>query len=867
MTTRKHIGALRGALLLASAANLTPGLDAQRPAVFHAPFMLQQLRSEIELVGDVDRDGDVDAIAFLSPSRNAIKTQFNVLFNDGSGNLTEGPPIVLAPEAGSHVLYADVDGNGFGDVLISTINRNAQTSQVLIYPGAAGGTFGAPISIPLPGNVGHLRTGNVDNDGIADLFVMNFNGSGSEARWYRGNPQRNFATPYRIGSVPSLLTVAALAIVDTDADGVDDFAVSEGQFVGNGTISLFRTKATGFVSGPTFSTPTGWSDNLLAFDIDGDGDRDLLGTYSGTSGVTAFRLVQGNGGTWSPGRTDALQSGSAGKFYVGDWNGDGRLDLVEREFESGSSQVVYHDNHYYEQLKDGRYVLRFSLIHRGDLLNRSVFSGAGLVDLDRDGALDFVDSRSLFFGDGTFDDPSSNAGPHYRNADWEGDGDIDLIGDTLQRNDGRGHFESLSFGLPNPPTGLLYGSALTFEDLDGDGLRDAVVPLIRPIFPRGSEFVEMRRLAELPGGGFVDVGAAAAAKAQMQNGRLSDADRDGDLDWLDRSGLWRNDGKGFFTLSGPGFGTFVPIAVGDVDGRNGEDFLGSDSGIPALAVFVNDGQGGYTQQLLYRSTYNIVDLANGIFADLDDDGDLDVVGRERLNFSQSQTRLFVNTNGTFTAATTLTQQGLIAAGDINGDLRTDLVISDGALTTVLLRKATGLNYDAPLVFSGGYAQSLVDIDQDGDLDLVGGYGLVRNRSFDGPNAGLRRQYGTPATGLGGYSPVASAIGILRPGQTPDLALRRGRGGAVAVLMIGAREANRSSGAIPGLTLYTEPLLLVPFVLGGTFDKPGAGVANIPVLLPTSTALSTAYIQFFTLDAAGTNGVTSHTNGVELRIGK
>ncbi len=863
MTTKKHSGALLGALLLTAAGDLA----GQRAAIFHAPLMLQQLRSEIELVGDVDRDGDIDAIAFLSPSRNGIKTQFNVLFNDGSGNLTEGPPHALAPDSGTHLLYADVDGDGYGDVLISTLGIT-QAAQVLIYWGAANGTFGAPLSVPLPGNVGHLRVGKVDNDGIADIFVVNFTGSsGAEARWYRGDRQRNFSTPWRRGAVPPLLPVAALAIVDTNADGVDDFAVSEGQFAGSGLISLFQTTTTGFGAGPTFATPTGWSENLLAFDIDGDGDSDLLGTYNSASGVVAYRVVQGSGGVWAGGLTETLRSGSSGKFYVGDWNNDGRLDLVDRTFESGSSQVIYHYNNYYEQVQNGSFVHRFALIHRGDTLNRSVVNGAGLADLDRDGALDFVDSRSLFFGDASFDDPSSDVTPHYRSADWEGDGDVDLIGDALQQNDGTGRFTQASLGLPSPPTGLFYGSPISFEDVNGDGLRDALVQLIRPVFPRGSEFVEMRRLAQQPSGAFVDVGAAAAPKAQMQAGIASDADRDGDLDWIDSSGLWRNDGKGFFTLSGGGFGSFVPIAAGDVDGRNGEDFLASDSLIPGLAVYLNNGQGSYTQQLLYRSSTNYVDLANAVLADLDDDGDLDVAGRERLNFSQSQTRLFVNTNGTFASAGSLALQGVIAAGDVNGDRRTDLVIHDGMLTRVLLRKATGLSYDTPLVFSGGSAQSLIDIDQDGDLDLAGGYATVRNRSFDRPNAGQRRQYGTPAIGLGGYGPIASAVGILRPVSTTSLWLRHGRGGAPAVLLIGAREANRSSGVIPGLTLYTEPLLLLPFALGGALDVPGAGTASIPILLPATTAATTAYFQFFTLDSGGANGVTAHSNGVELQIGR
>ena len=161
---------------LLSAFLLGTDCRAQRPAMFHAPLILENLPGDMELIGDVDNDGDADVITFFSPSRNSIRTKFTVMLNDGSGNFTIGNTVILPADVGSRLVYADVDGDGFGDVLVGKFKMNAQTAGILIYPGGANGTFGAPLTINLPGNIGHLHVGNLEgafNNGD-DVVVNDF---------------------------------------------------------------------------------------------------------------------------------------------------------------------------------------------------------------------------------------------------------------------------------------------------------------------------------------------------------------------------------------------------------------------------------------------------------------------------------------------------------------------------------------------------------------------------------------------------------------------------------------------------------------------------------------------------------------------
>src|SRR4051794_4964567 len=72
--------------------------------------------------------------------------------------------------------------------------------------------------------------------------------------------------------------------------------------------------------------------SVFPADIDRDGKVDLIGTDIDTGGhITAISFRHGNGdGTFGP-RTTAASINSAA-VGVGDFNGDGKLDILVREF-------------------------------------------------------------------------------------------------------------------------------------------------------------------------------------------------------------------------------------------------------------------------------------------------------------------------------------------------------------------------------------------------------------------------------------------------------------------------------------------------------------------------------------------------------
>ena len=235
-------------------------------------------------------------------------------------------------------------------------------------------------------------------------------------------------------------------------------------------------------------------------------------------------------------------------------------------------------------------------------------------------------------GTGRFTDESATRLPRIREGsnrlavgDVDGDGDPDaiLVGTrpVLYRNDGAGRFADAGNVLPG---GALIATDGAFADLDGDGDLDFVIAYYDPFF--GSVFVWRNDGT----GRFVDdptalpVGFAARAREV----ELGDVDGDGDVDIAFGNvgapdEILANDGTGRFALGvplpGTAAGSTFDARLFDVDGDGDLDWLGARR---AWRLALNDGAG----------TFRAGDLPTFVsgrrlaVADLDTDGDLDVLG-------------------------------------------------------------------------------------------------------------------------------------------------------------------------------------------------------------------------------------------------
>jgi hypothetical protein len=205
-------------------------------------------------------------------------------------------------------------------------------------------------------------------------------------------------------------------------------------------------------------------------------------------------------------------------------------------------------------------------------------------------------------------------------------------------------------------------------------------------------------------------------------------------------------------LLGNGDGTFQPaqtydsggngaggIAVADVNGDGKLDvvvanvcaagtFCDGNSTTGSVAVLLGKGDGTFKPAQVFSSGDQISRYL--VLGDFNGDGRLDVVvadgcgGCGHQNFSV----LLGNGNGTFQAAHTYSLGGEalgIAAGDVNGDGKLDIVVglesaigSQNGISEVLLGRGDGTFSDPQTLYPAGAYPALADMNGDGKLDLV-----------------------------------------------------------------------------------------------------------------------------------------------------
>ena len=126
---------------------------------------------------------------------------------------------------------------------------------------------------------------------------------------------------------------------DVNGDGRPDIVVAV-----NGTldqdVAVLLQNADGSFAAPTYlATGTVWGATAIAIgDINGDGRADIVATTGGNSPTFFAAFYQGAGGVLGP-STHVATYDSPAAVSVADLNGDGRLDVVVSHFGWGSVSV------------------------------------------------------------------------------------------------------------------------------------------------------------------------------------------------------------------------------------------------------------------------------------------------------------------------------------------------------------------------------------------------------------------------------------------------------------------------------------------------------------------------------------------------
>jgi hypothetical protein len=524
-----------------------------------------------------------------------------------------------------------------------------------------------------------------NGDGIPDLAVANLDSNNVSVLLGNGDGTFQTARNFSAGSGPF-----SVAVGDFTGNGVSDLAVAN---AGSDTVSVLLGNGNGtFQTARSFSTGGAGPRSVAVGDFNGDGFLDLVvagyGVYCNDFGDChnfdeTVRVLLGNG----DGTFQAARSFAAGptprSVAVGEFDGDGRLDLAVANYGSNTVSVLLGNG-------DGTFQAA-----------RSFATGSGPNSV----------AAGDFNGDGLLDLAVANNGHYGQNSTV-----------SVLLSNGDGSFQAArNFNAGTAP------SSAAVADFNGDGIPDLAVANqasdnVSVLLGNGDGSFQTSRnfptgpgprsvaVGDFNGDGRLDLAVANAGTYPTYQGSVSVLVGNGDGSFQTAPTLAAGDRPG-------------SVAVGDFDGDGTPDIAVANRASSNVSVLLGNGDGSFQTARAFFAGSEPGSVAVG---DFNGDGLLDLVVTNI--FGNTVSVLLGNGDGSFQAPRTFSAGSeplTVAVGDFNGDGIPDLAVANynypnrGAVS-VLLGNGDG-TFQAPRAFSAGanpWFVAVADFNGDGLLDLA-----------------------------------------------------------------------------------------------------------------------------------------------------
>ncbi|MCE5307753.1 MAG: FG-GAP-like repeat-containing protein [Acidobacteriales bacterium] len=273
-------------------------------------------------IGDFNGDGKADLAVANWNSANV-----SVLLGNGNGTF-QAATNYQAGTSPLSVVVGDFNGDGKADLVVT----NYEGANVSVLLGNGNGTFQIPVSYPAGSQPNRLAIGDFNGDGNADLIVAHETSPNVSVLLGNGNGTFQAAVNYGVGESPH-----SVAVGDFNGDGKADVAAAN---VGSASVSVLLGNGDGTFQTAVNYTASPGPVSVTIEDFNGDGKADLaVGNWS-SAGTDKVNILLGNGnGTFQTAVNYAVGS-NPGSVTAGDFNGDGKADLVVANGPSNNVSVL-----------------------------------------------------------------------------------------------------------------------------------------------------------------------------------------------------------------------------------------------------------------------------------------------------------------------------------------------------------------------------------------------------------------------------------------------------------------------------------------------------------------------------------------------